>query len=50
MWTDVFQIFLIFGMLIVIIIKGTMDVGGVSVVIERNFASGRFEAPEWVLL
>lgn len=25
---------------------GTMDVGGLSIVIERNFESGRFEAPE----
>lgn len=45
-WTDVIQITLMYGTLALIVIKGTMSVGGLSVVIERNFASGRFEAPE----
>lgn len=45
-YTDVIQIFLMYGTLFLIVIKGTMSVGGLSVVIERNFASGRFEAPE----
>lgn len=44
--TDVIQIMLMYGTLFLIVIKGTMDVGGLSVVIERNFQSGRFEAPE----
>jgi Na+/proline symporter len=45
-WTDVIQIILMYGTLALIVIKGTMSVGGLSVVIERNFRSGRFEAPE----
>lgn len=45
-WTDVIQIILMYGTLVLIVIKGTMDVGGLSVVIARNYESGRFEAPE----
>lgn len=45
-WTDVIQIFLMYGILFLIVFKGTMDVGGLSVVIQRNFESGRFESPE----
>lgn len=40
------QIMLMYGTLILIVIKGTMDVGGLQVVIDRNYASGRFETPE----
>jgi solute carrier family 5 (sodium-coupled monocarboxylate transporter), member 8/12 len=45
-WTDVIQIFIMYGVLILIIIKGTADVGGFSIVFERNWNSGRIEAPE----
>lgn len=45
-WTDVIQILLMYGTLFLIVIKGTMNVGGLSVVIERNMKSERFEAPE----
>jgi Na+/proline symporter len=45
-WTDVIQIILMYGTLALIVIKGTMNVGGLSVVLERNYNSGRFEAPE----
>lgn len=45
-WTDVIQMILMYGTLILIVVKGTMSVGGLSVVIERNYKSGRFEAPE----
>ncbi|KAG5681246.1 hypothetical protein PVAND_010697 [Polypedilum vanderplanki] len=46
-WTDVIQMILMYGTLFLIVIKGTMNVGGLSVVIERNAASGRFEAPNF---
>lgn len=46
MWTDVVQIMLMYGTLVLIVVKGTIDVGGLSVVIQRNLDSGRFEAPE----
>jgi len=45
-WTDVIQIILMYGVLLLIVIKGTMNVGGLSVVLDRNWSSGRFEAPE----
>lgn len=40
------QIILMYGTLVLIVVKGTIDVGGLQVVIDRNFESGRFEAPE----
>lgn len=45
-WTDVIQIVQMYGVIILIAIKGTRDIGGLSVVIERNQQSGRFELPE----
>lgn len=45
-WTDVIQIILMYCVMILIAIKGTMSVGGLSVVIDRNYQSGRFEEPE----
>ena len=45
-WTDVVQITIMYGTLLLIAIKGTMNVGGISEVIEKNIESGRFEAPE----
>uniref|UniRef100_A0A4Y0BVI2 Sodium-coupled monocarboxylate transporter 1 n=1 Tax=Anopheles funestus TaxID=62324 RepID=A0A4Y0BVI2_ANOFN len=46
-WTDVIQMFIMIGALILIVIKGTADIGGLGVLIERNLASGRFEAPNF---
>ncbi|KDR14984.1 sodium-coupled monocarboxylate transporter 1-like isoform X2 [Zootermopsis nevadensis] len=48
-WTDVIQTLIMFGAMVLIIIKGTIDVGGFSVVWERNYDSGRIEAPIWDL-
>ena len=45
-WTDVIQIVIMYGVMILIIVKGTMNIGGLGVLIERNLESGRFEAPE----
>lgn len=45
-WTDFIQIILMYVVMILIAIKGTMTVGGLSVIYERNYDSGRFEAPE----
>lgn len=44
-WTDFIQTFLMFGSMLLIIIKGTSDVGGWSLVIRRNLESGRLEFP-----
>jgi sodium-coupled monocarboxylate transporter 8/12 len=45
-WTDLVQTLIMYGVLIVILIKGTRNVGGLSVVWERNYNSGRIEYPE----
>lgn len=44
-WTDVIQTVIMIGTIIFIIIKGVNDVGGLSVVLERNFNSTRLELP-----
>ncbi|XP_068156268.1 sodium-coupled monocarboxylate transporter 1-like [Drosophila tropicalis] len=46
-WTDVIQSFVMYGSILVVCIKGTYDVGGLNVVLQRNEASGRLNAPEW---
>lgn len=43
LWTDVFQSFLMFLAMIIIIIKGTADVGGVGQVLERAINGSRLE-------
>lgn len=39
---------MMFGAMFLVIIKGTIDVGGLGVVIDRNIDSGRIEGPEYV--
>uniref|UniRef100_A0A182QSH3 Sodium-coupled monocarboxylate transporter 1 n=1 Tax=Anopheles farauti TaxID=69004 RepID=A0A182QSH3_9DIPT len=46
-WTDVIQMFIMIGALILIVVKGTADIGGLGVLIERNLASGRIEPPNF---
>lgn len=45
-WTDVIQVILMIGSLVLIVIFGISDIGDVSVIIERNLNSKRFEPPE----
>uniref|UniRef100_A0A8D8A5C9 Sodium-coupled monocarboxylate transporter 1 n=1 Tax=Culex pipiens TaxID=7175 RepID=A0A8D8A5C9_CULPI len=45
-WTDVIQTVLMFGAMLLIIVKGTYDVGGFSVVMDRAVSSGRIEGPD----
>uniref|UniRef100_B3P6D3 GG11438 n=1 Tax=Drosophila erecta TaxID=7220 RepID=B3P6D3_DROER len=47
---DVIQTVIMVGAVIFVIIKGTLDVGGLGVVMQRNFDSGRVEWPEWLVL
>lgn len=47
MYADLFQTVIMYGVLILIVMKGTFDVGGLSTVIERNVNSGRIEYPEY---
>jgi len=44
----VIQTVIMVGAIIFVIVKGTYDLGGLGVVIQRNFESGRLEWPEWV--
>lgn len=47
-WTDFIQAFIMFGSMLLIVIKGTVDLGGLSVVLRRNLDSGRLELPTFV--
>ena len=42
-WTDTIQIFIIYGSIITVLIKGTLDLGGLGIVFERNLDSRRIE-------
>ncbi|KAH8382225.1 hypothetical protein KR009_002458, partial [Drosophila setifemur] len=48
-YTDVVQSVIMYGTLIVIMIKGTVDLGGLGVVWQRNSEGGRLTAPEWTM-
>ncbi|XP_017079737.2 sodium-coupled monocarboxylate transporter 1 isoform X2 [Drosophila eugracilis] len=48
-WTDVIQTVIMVGAIFFVIIKGTHDLGGLGVVIQRNFDTGRMEWPEFTL-
>lgn len=45
-WSDVIQISIMYGTLLLIAIMGTLNAGGFSQVISTNLESGRIEAPE----
>jgi solute carrier family 5 (sodium-coupled monocarboxylate transporter), member 8/12 len=45
-WTDVLQTCSMFGAMLLVIIKGTQDVGGPKFVWDSAVASGRIEGPE----
>ncbi|KAI4503569.1 hypothetical protein M0802_000972 [Mischocyttarus mexicanus] len=44
-WADFIQAFVMFGSMLLIVIKGTSDVSGLSVVLGRNLDSERLEFP-----
>ncbi|KAH8293445.1 hypothetical protein KR054_000584, partial [Drosophila jambulina] len=48
-YTDVVQSVIMYGSLIVIMIKGTVDLGGLGVVWQRNMDGGRLNLPEWTM-
>ncbi|XP_075145582.1 kin of rumpel isoform X4 [Haematobia irritans] len=48
-WTDVIQSFVMFGSIILLSIKGTIDIGGVSVLWQRNMEGGRLKFPDLTL-
>lgn len=46
-YTDVVQSIMMFGAMLLVIIKGTLKIGGLNVMISRNIDSGRIEWPEY---
>ncbi|KAL5274150.1 hypothetical protein ACFFRR_000735 [Megaselia abdita] len=48
-WTDVVQSGLMYGSILLVMIKGTYDLGGLSVVLQRNDDSGRLISAEWTI-
>ncbi|XP_047119826.1 sodium-coupled monocarboxylate transporter 1-like isoform X1 [Schistocerca piceifrons] len=44
-WTDAVQTLVMFGGVVLVVVKGTLDVGGFGVVWSRNVDSGRIEPP-----
>ncbi|XP_030767891.1 sodium-coupled monocarboxylate transporter 1-like [Sitophilus oryzae] len=46
-WTDVIQITLMICALLLVAIKGTLDIGGITNVIQRNLQTGRIEGPNF---
>lgn len=45
-WTDVVQTISMFGALMLVAVKGTVDLGGPDVVMQSAWESGRLEWPE----
>ena len=43
MWTDTFQSTIMFGSFVAILVKGTIDAGGVENVFAANYNSSRIE-------
>lgn len=44
-WTDVIQTLIMIGAMILVIVKGTFDIGGAKEVWTRNWESDRIEPP-----
>ncbi len=42
-WTDTIQFLMMYGSIIILIVKGVIDVGGLRTVLDRNFNSSRIE-------
>lgn len=42
-WTDTIQFLMMYGSIIILIVKGVLDVGGLRTVWDRNFNSSRIE-------
>ena len=50
MCTDVFQTVVMMGVMILITVKGSYNIGGFDVVWKRNWDSGRIEGPKYDFL
>lgn len=49
-WTDVVQIFSMFGALLLVAVKGSYDLGGMGVVFQKAIDTERIEPPELVFM
>lgn len=47
-WTDCFQVLILYSSMIAVLVKGTIDIGGVATVWERNNQSGRSDFFKYV--
>ena len=45
-WTDVVQTFSMFGALVLVAVKGTMNIGGTGIVFQSAWDTGRLERPK----
>ncbi|XP_073839726.1 sodium-coupled monocarboxylate transporter 2-like [Musca autumnalis] len=45
-WTDAIQSIVMYGTILIICIKGTLDLGGLSAVLQRNWEGGRLKIPD----
>lgn len=48
-WTDVIQTFFMFGAMLLVIVKGTIDIGGINTIFERAYESGRIETIKYII-
>ncbi|KAJ4439382.1 hypothetical protein ANN_07504 [Periplaneta americana] len=46
-WTDCFQVVVLYTSMLAVLVKGTMDIGGITTVWERNLQSGRSNFFNW---
>lgn len=49
-WTDVVQTVSMVGALLLVALKGSLDIGGASKVFQAAWDTDRIEMPEWVLV
>ncbi|KAJ9591153.1 hypothetical protein L9F63_002308, partial [Diploptera punctata] len=46
-WTDCFQVLVLYSSMLAVLIKGTIDLGGISVILENNANTGRSDFFNW---
>jgi Na+/proline symporter len=48
-WTDCFQVLILYTSMFAVLVKGTIDIGGIDAVWERNLQSGRSDFFKYVV-
>ena len=49
-WTDCFQVLILYSSMFAVLIKGTIDIGGFAIVWERNNQTGRSDLFKYVVV